>query len=110
MRFYGAVGYASEAEGVPGVWTETMTEVSYRGDVIRNSRRLDPPSMVPPTVVNDVSLENSFSIVGDEQAFANFTAMRYVMWEGQRWTITHVEIRRPRLILTVGGMWDGNTA
>lgn len=110
MRFYGAVGYASSVESAPGVWTEAMTEVTYLGDVVRNSRRLEAPSQVPPVTNSGIGLSNSFSIVADEFAYGNIDQMRYVRWNGQVWTITDVEVKRPRLILTIGEMWHGNTA
>lgn len=109
MRFFGAVGYASDVESVPGVWVEGITEHNYYGDVVRYSRRLEPASQNPPTTSNNIAMSNSFSIVGDEQAFGNIQNMRYVVWRGSRWTITNVEVQRPRLILTIGEQWDGNT-
>ena len=109
MRFSGAVGYAADAETTPGVWTEVITEHNYYGDVFKMSRRLESASQVPPTTSNNIALGNSFSIVGDEQAFGNFMNMRYVVWQGSRWTITDVTVQRPRLILTIGDLWNGNT-
>jgi hypothetical protein len=109
MRFAGSVGYVTPQESVPGVWTDVVTEVTYYGDVIRQSRRLDPPPSNPPQENSDISLENQFSIMADEEAYANFKQMRYVVWQGARWRISTVEVRRPRLILTVGGIWNGNT-
>lgn len=109
MRFSGAVGYAVETQTAPGVWTDVITEKSYYGDVVRSSRRLEPPPLVPPGTNPTLALENSFSILADEQAYANFMNIRYVVWEGQRWTVTNVEVRRPRLIFTVGALWNGNT-
>lgn len=107
MRFYGAVGYADSSETVPGVWKDTITELLYFGDVVRNSRRLDPPPSVPPELNSNLTLDNQFSIVGDAEAYENFLKMRYVIWEGVYWRITNVLVQRPRLILTVGGIWDG---
>lgn len=109
MRFSGAVGYATSTETAPGVWSDVITEYPYFGDVIRSSRRLEPPPLVPPGTNPTLALENSFSILADEQAYANFMYIRYVVWEGQPWTVTNVEVRRPRLILTAGAQWDGNT-
>lgn len=110
MRFSGAVGYVSDdVETAPGVWTEVIIEHNYYGDVIQMSRRLDPASQVPPTTSNNIALNNSFAIVGDEQAFGNIQKMRYVVWQGSRWTITDVMVKRPRLILTIGELWNGNT-
>jgi hypothetical protein len=62
-------------------------------------------------MTNDgVALENSFSILADDEAYANFRNIRYVVWQGVHWTVTNVEVRRPRLILTIGGVWNGVTA
>lgn len=109
MRFYGAVGYANSVEKSPGVWQEVITEISYYGDVVQNSRRLEPPPQVPPTLNANVSLGNSFSIMADAYAYNNFVNMRYVCWKGKNWTITNVDVHRPRLILTIGGLWNGST-
>lgn len=107
MRFYGAVGYAESTETTPGVWTETITEQHYYGDVIRDQRRLES---VPGQVNQDIRVDNSFAIVADAYAIKNIRNMRYIMWQGIPWTVTNVEQRHPRLILQIGAQWDGNTA
>lgn len=109
MRFHGTVGYAVSTETAPGVWQDVITEKAYYGDVVRNARRLVPPSLIPPELNSNLTLENSFSILGDADAYANYKNFRYVNWEGNRWTITNVEVMRPRLILTIGELWNGNT-
>jgi hypothetical protein len=106
-RFAGAVGYATSQEGAPGVWSDVLTEKNYYGEVIRDTSRLVPDA----TQVNaDLSLNNAFSIMADAYAMDNVEAMRYVRWNGHYWTITSVEVRRPRLILQIGGLWSGNIA
>jgi hypothetical protein len=111
MRFSGSVGWATstETDTGSGVWIDVITESPYFGDVVRNARRLDPPSLVPPEVNNNITLQNQFSIMADALAYAKYTDFRYVLWQGIRWTITDVEVRRPRLILTIGGLWNGDT-
>lgn len=106
MRFYGAVGYATSQEVTPGVWKDVITEINYQGDVFRDSRRLESSA---ETLNNNISVENSFSILADAYALENFLDMRYIVWQGHRWTVATVEDRRPRLILTIGGLWNGNT-
>jgi hypothetical protein len=110
MRFSGSVGFVTNTETAPGVWSDVITERFYYGNVVRNSSRLGPPLMVPPEVNNNLSLGNSFSLVGDAEAYENFMHIRYVRWQSNVWTITDVEVVRPRLILTIGGLWNGNTA
>jgi hypothetical protein len=107
-KFYGVVGYgqAEESDDAAGVFIDTITEKSYYGDVIRNTRRLDGGDKVNA----DISVNNSISIVADAYADEHFFAIRYVEWAGSLWTVTDVEVERPRLLLRLGGVYNGPTA
>lgn len=102
-KFYGAIGYAKTVETMPGVWTEQITERDYYGDVIRNSRRLQSSDKVN----DDISINNQISIVADPYAINNFHSMRYVEFMGAKWKISDVEVQYPRLLLTLGGLYNG---
>jgi hypothetical protein len=102
-RFYGKVGYGETVESAPGVWSDTITEVSYFGDVIRNTRQ----AVDGQKVNDDLTVSNSISIVADAYAIENILAMRYVEWMGVLWIVSNVEVQAPRLILTLGGVYDG---
>ena len=105
-KFYGQLGYAVEHETAPGVYKPTITEHSYYGDVVRNTRRLESADKINDNVV----VSNSVSIVADAFAYDHFFAIRYVRWMGVLWKVTNVEVQRPRLILTIGGVYNGPTA
>lgn len=102
-KFYGAIGYAKTVETKPGVWTEQITERDYYGDVIRNSRRLQSSDKVN----DDISISNQISIVADPYAINNFHSMRYAEFMGAKWKISDVEVQYPRLLLTLGGLYNG---
>lgn len=104
-KYSGKIGYVMIRETSPGVDTEIAIERPYVGDVIRNTRRLENGEGVNSNVV----INNQFSVVGDAYAYENFFAIRYVTWMGARWTVTNVEVSRPRLLLTVGGVYNGIT-
>lgn len=103
-KFYGKVGYAETVETEPGVWIEKTISRSYYGDVLRNIRKLQATDQVN----DDINISNEISIVADPYAYNNFHAMRYVEYMGAKWKITSVEVSRPRLILSIGGVWNGN--
>lgn len=110
MKFYGIVGYCETVEETgdrEGNWVDNCTEKKYYGDVIRNTRKWETNS---ESINDDLNINNSFSIVADAYAYDHFYAMKYVIWMGQRWKITNVEVQRPRLILTIGGVYNGPTA
>jgi hypothetical protein len=106
-RFYGELGYeARTVETAPGVFEEQIVERKYYGNVIRNTRRLSEGEFLNP----EISVSNSISIVADAYANQNFTAIRYIRWNGTLWTVTNVEVQRPRLLLELGGVYNGPTA
>lgn len=110
MKFYGIVGYCEtvEEEGDrKGNWIDHVTEKKYYGDVLRNTRKWEGPKN--DSTNDELNVNNSFSIVADAYAYNHFWAMKYVEWMGTRWKITNVEVQRPRLILTVGGVYNGPT-
>lgn len=102
-KFFGPIGFATTVETRPGVWTEKIVERNYRGDVIRNSRRLQTTDQVN----DDINISNEISIVADPFANGNFHSMRYIGFMGAKWKISSVEVKYPRLILTLGGVWNG---
>lgn len=102
-KFFGPIGFATTVETRPGVWTEKIVERNYRGDVIRNTRRLQTADQVN----DDINISNEISIVADPFANGNFHSMRYIGFVGAKWKISSVEVKYPRLILTLGGVWNG---
>jgi hypothetical protein len=101
-KFYGVIGYAETAETAPGVWREQITERPYFGDVIRNASKARDGENLNDNLV----LDNQLSVVADPFACEKFHAMRYVKWMGALWKILSVEVQRPRLILTIGGVYN----
>lgn len=105
-KFFGKIGYVISKETAPDVWENAVEEVTYRGDVLRNNKRSDNGAKVN----DDISLNNLISIVADAFAYSNFASIKYVDWMGVRWKVTNVEVQRPRLILTIGGMYSGTSS
>jgi hypothetical protein len=107
MRFSGEVGYGESVEDpeASGKWVTVITEQKYFGDVIRNTRQLIPGDKIN----SDITLGNSISIMADQYAIDNFINIKYVRWAGKLWTVTDVEVRSPRLILSLGSVYNGPT-
>lgn len=105
-RYFGAVGYALTRETSPGVYIDEVLERYYYGDTISNFRRTDSGDFIN----NSITLNTKFSILADPFAYENFYGIRYVEYMGNKWKVTNVEVQRPRLILTVGGIYNGEQA
>lgn len=100
-KWYGEIGYATTVEIRPGVWEEQITKRNYYGDVIRNTRRLKSSE----GVIDDIEVSQEISIVADPYAISNFHSIRYATYMGVEWKISNVEVRHPRLVLTLGGLY-----
>ena len=102
-KWYGKVGYVETVEIEPGVWEEQETVRSYYGDLIRRSSKFQTSSCVNDN--RDISVE--LSIMADSYADLHFSSIRYVEFGGVNWKVNTVEPRRPRLILGLGGEYNG---
>lgn len=102
-KFYGAIGFAEMVEVRPGVHEEQITEHFYYCDLNRNSRRLQPTDQLN----DNVNISNEVSILADPYANGNFHSIRYVEFMGAKWKVSNIEAQPPRLILTLGGVYNG---
>lgn len=102
-KFYGAVGYAVSNEIRPGVWKDSIVERMYYGDVIRNNRRLESTDKAN----DNINISNEISILADPYANENFHLIKYVEFMGTKWEVSTVTVQFPRLILSVGGVYNG---
>lgn len=102
-KWFGKIGFAKTAETKPGVWEEQITEREYYGDVMRNSRRLQSSA---DKLNDDLNISNEISIVADPYANEHFYSIRYAEFSGAKWKVSDVEVQYPRLILTLGGVWN----
>ena len=102
-KFYGPIGYITQKEISPGVWDEVVVEKSYRGDITRNNRRWEASEYKN----DNLTISNQLSIIADPFLYENSSTIRYVSWLGVRWKVTNIEIQRPRLILTLGEVYNG---
>ena len=104
MRFHGRVGYFDTVEVEPGLWEEQLTFRTYYGDIIQNRKR----DTLGTKVNADVQVTNQISIVADAYARDHFFKLRCVEWQGALWSVSDVEVQPPRLILSIGGLYNEN--
>lgn len=102
-RFFGVVGYRETVEKRRGVWLPQIVERQYFGDVIRRASQNQPSA---DSENMDMKYSNEISIIADPYAYENFSNLVYVVWLGQKWSISRVEAKPPRLIISIGGIYN----
>lgn len=102
-KWFGEIGYAQDVEETPGVWVNKIIKRNYYGDVTRNFSRWQTGD----SVNDDLTVNNQLSIIADPFAMEHFHTMKYAEMYGTKWKITSVEPQYPRLIISIGGVYNG---
>ena len=104
-KWFGKIGYAIQEEEEPGLYIDKIIERNYYGDLTTDRRKRQARSEVN----DEITLSNVISIIADPFAYNNCSCMAYAEIMGARWKITDIEVQPPRLNLTIGGVYNGNT-
>lgn len=105
MKFSGKVGFVFDSvETKPDVYRSVVEERTYRGDLYQNNRIYNSST---DKQNDDLKLSNRISIIADLYAQNNLHSIRYVIWKGVLWEVTHINIEFPRIVLDVGGVYHG---
>lgn len=100
-KYHGNIGFAIQVETKPGIWEDVIEDRPYKGDVITNVRRWDPSE----NINDDFTISNRFSVISDAFLYSHVPAMRYIEYMGSKFKITSVNIDRPRVEISVGGVY-----
>lgn len=105
--FYGPIGFIETIENPEGsgIWIEVPVERNYRGEVQRNTKRWDNANHLNP----NLNISNTISIVADPYFNNHVNSARYIKWLGGYWEISSIDIEFPRLVLSIGGVYNGPT-
>ena len=102
MKFYGEIGFVKTDETAPGVWSETVIRRHYYGDILSFTKRYDNSQQLN----DNININNRISIVADAFAYENFIFMKFIDFMNTLWKIESVEVQHPRLILSIGGVYN----
>lgn len=102
-KFYGSIGFATTEETKPGVWVEKIIEKNYYGDVIKDTQS----NQNSGNVNDNITISKRISIVSDLFANKHYSNIIYAELKGIRWKVTSIDIEYPRLVLSVGGVYNG---
>lgn len=104
-KWFGKIGYAISTEINPGTWESTVVEREYYGEMTSDRRKRQNSGGIN----DNINLTNVISIIADPFAYENCSCMAYAEIMNTKWKIEDVEIQWPRLNITIGGVWNGNS-
>lgn len=107
-KWYGVVGFMTTVPDPDhrGTFIEQLTIRKYYGDILRVSQRWQP---VADKTNDDISVSHRISILSDPFAAQHFHEIRFVEWLGTRYKAESVEVEYPRIIISLGGVYHGDS-
>lgn len=102
-KFAGIIGFSTTVETEPGIWSNDITDKNYVGDVIQTSLRYQNDGKIN----DDIAINKKISIISDIYLNENLHAIKYATYMGVKWAISNIDIQYPRVILTLGGVYNG---
>lgn len=101
-KYSGNIGFSVTEELAPGIWRPAqLVERRYVGDVLRNAYRYSQ-GFNP-----DFNVSIQISVIADSFMLENLSTMKYVSYLGTNWEVSTFEMRYPRIIITLGGVYNG---
>ena len=106
-KYYGKVGYVIPKKSAPGVYQDCDPEERYYyGDILEDYSR-----WIEGQQLNDnLKIRTKISIIADPFAIDHFSKIKYCEHMGIRWKVTEIQPAYPRLVLTLGGEYNGEQA
>ena len=105
-KFFGKIGYVTTEETRPGIHENVVVEKTYSGEITRLFRRWQNGTKVN----DDVNITAQISIIADSYLLNNMHCIRYAMLNGAPWEVTSIEPQHPRVLLELGGLYNGPVA
>lgn len=102
-KFCGAIGYSIQEETRPGVWTNVITEKKVFGETIKVNFRTERSE----NLNDNLSISSQVSFIANAYARENFQFIKYCKFKGVLWKVVSIDVEFPRIILTLGGIYNG---
>lgn len=103
-KFCGKVLFEEQIEKEDGVFVPKSTVRSYKGDIFKNQIGFSNSNN---TTNDDLKAQHRISIIQDGYLLKNSSLIKAIEFMGVMWEVTNVEYVRPRLILSIGGVYNG---
>lgn len=102
-KWAGVIGFAINAETTPGVWEDSITEKTYVGDIIDVRVRRNTTQ----DINDNINLSAKISVVMNPYLRDHLDKLRYLTYFGSCWKISDISVEFPRLVISLGGVYNG---
>ena len=106
-RWYGKIGFGITKEVRKGVWKPVIEDREYYGNIISVKKTAEQQSY---STNDNLMINAKISILDDGYLSSNCASIRYVEFMGTLWKVREIAPEYPRLVLTLGGLYESNSS
>lgn len=104
MKFSGKAGFRiNDVEIEPGVYEPTVVTKAIKGDIVINRYQHQNSDK---STIDNVRITNQLSIVANQFLNENIANLLYVEFQGVKWKVETFDIRPPRVVVSLGGVYN----
>lgn len=105
-KFYGKIGFSTTVKRASGIWEPVTVEKEYYGELLKRRHSWSSNGESPN---DNLVISNVISVIADDYLTNNIADMRYVVWNGSKWEVKSITVNHPRIEITLGGVYSGQT-
>lgn len=104
MKFSGKAGFRiDDVEIEPGVYEPTVAVKSIKGTVISNYYQHQNSDK---STIDNARITNQLSIVANQFLNEHIANLVYIEFQGVKWKVESFDIRPPRVVVSLGGVYN----
>lgn len=104
MKFSGKAGFRiNDVEIESGVYEPTVVVKSIKGTVISNYYQHQNSDK---STIDNVRITNQLSIVANQFLNEHIANLVYIEFQGVKWKVESFDIRPPRVVVSLGGVYN----
>lgn len=105
MKFSGKAGFRiDDVETEPGVYEPTIVVKAIKGSVVSNRYQHQNSDK---STIDNVRITNQLSIVANQFLNEHISNLMYIEFQGVKWKVESFDIRPPRVVVSLGGVYNG---
>lgn len=103
-KWHGIIGFSTQERSSdhPSVVKNKLVEKPYYGEMDAYAKRWQNGT----GTIDDLNVTAQLSVIMDQYLTQHIGEISYISWYGQKWKVTSVQPGHPRMIISIGGVYN----
>lgn len=104
-KYCDIIGFCISEDQGNGIFKDRILEKRYKGEIIRQSAN----NVQNDNLNGDLILNARINILADPYTIRYIGTIKYAYYMNVCWKVTSFELQYPRILISLGGVYNGKT-